>query len=555
MAEHATKLLLVEDSVTSAARLRASFRQLSGANDCFELVHVFRISDALKQLDAGHFDLVFLDLSLPETGGIDSLLQIRKAAPSLPIVVMTDLHAENIAFESLREGAQDYLVKSDLDSRMLIRTIRYAVERKRIDVQLQHQRERQAVLHEVNLAITSTLDLNSVLNLFLDKISRLLPGFAITIRLLDRDSGELKPLACRNLDEQEWKKILPTERRVDRAKTVMAASEPLVILDAVNHPTTSHLDFLRHNGLVSYVGVPMIAQGKSIGVIGFYTRERREFSTEEVERLATLGGQAAVAIHNSQLYERLKTANEALEKTLEIKGVLVGVMAHELKTPLQVIMGAAGLLSGGACGELNEDQHERVRAIESATDELLQVIDGTLNMVSLERGEMHLAVVEISVATLLSELNSEFSDAFRKKKIELIIDLPSGDCRMKTDRIKLKEILRNLLENARKFTQKGKVTVRFSFDTTRDQVEYTVSDTGIGMKKEILPKIFDLFYQAEPGREANDASAGLGLNIVKRMVAALSGEIDVASEVGKGTTFRLRFPKEIPPVGGASDFS
>jgi signal transduction histidine kinase len=109
--------------------------------------------------------------------------------------------------------------------------------------------------------------------------------------------------------------------------------------------------------------------------------------------------------------------------------------------------------------------------------------------------------------------------------------------------VKVKEILRNLLENARKFTAHGRVTVLF-VEADNGNVEFVVADTGIGIAKEFLPKIFDLFYQVDPAGKEH-ASAGMGLNIVKRLVAALSGEIDVASEPGKGTSFRVTLPKVI----------
>ena len=546
MIKPATKLLLVEDNVGDAGLLREAIREASGTDCNFELVHVFRLADALRYLQETIFDLVLLDLSLPDAYGMETLLRVQDAAPTLPVVIMTGLNDEDLAVEAVRKGAQDYLAKGDVDSHMLVRAIRHAIERKRIDVQLQHQRQRQAVLHEVNLAITSTLDLHSVLDLFLEKVSQLLPNFAITVRMLNPESGDLEPLACRNVDESDWKKRVPPQRRTGPARAVMVARKPVVIPDVMADP--NHHDFMRHNGLISYVGVPLVAQGEPLGVIGFYTRERREFAGEEVELLAMLAGQAAVALHNSQLYERLKTTNETLEKTLEVKGVLVGVMAHEIKTPLQVIMGAVGLLSAGMCGPLNEDQRERVKAIESGADELLQLIESSLSMASLERGKMPLIVSEVSVAALLTELESEFSEPFHKKKIQLEIDRPPPDFTIKTDQIKLKEIFRNLLENARKFTSRGKVTVGFVHKESDRRVEFTVADTGRGIKKEALPKVFDLFYQADPTVETEPVSAGLGLNIVKRLVAAMSGEIDVASEVGKGTTFRIILPVEIRPT-------
>jgi signal transduction histidine kinase/DNA-binding NarL/FixJ family response regulator len=543
-----TKLLLVEESVGHAELLRAALREASGTDRRFKLVHVVCLADALQCLREAPFDLVLLDLSLSDSKGIETLLRLQDETSTLPVVIMTGLNDEELAVEAMRRGAQDYLVKGDVDGRMVVRAVRHAIERKRIDVQLQNQRERQAVLHEVTLAITSTLDLHSVLDLFLERVSRLFPNFAVTVRLSDLESGELKPLACRNLDENDWRKSLPSERRVERAKAVMTARKPLVISDAAAHLTTSGLDFLSHNGLVSYVGVPLIVQGECLGVIGFYTRERREFADEEVEFLATLAGQAAVAIHNSQLYERLKTTNDTLGKTLEVKEVLVGVMAHEIKTPLQVIMGSAGLLSSGTSGPLNADQRARVTAIESGADELLQVIESTLNIASLEHGGVQLNVSEVGVSALMKELKTEFSAAFREKKIRLDIDLPPPNLVIETDRIKLKQIFRNLLENARKFTFQGGVKVGFVHRTRDRRVEFTVTDTGIGIKKESLPRVFELFYQADPTSGTGPISAGLGLNIVKRLVTAMSGEIRVTSEVGKGTTFQVSFPMEIKPT-------
>ena len=103
--------------------------------------------------------------------------------------------------------------------------------------------------------------------------------------------------------------------------------------------------------------------------------------------------------------------------------------------------------------------------------------------------------------------------------------------------------MRNILENARKYTTHGKVFLEFAVKDA-EQVEFIVKDTGIGIKAELLPKIFELFYQVDPSQKEH-ASAGLGLNIVKRLVGALSGEIDVASEVGRGSAFRVTFPREI----------
>jgi signal transduction histidine kinase len=114
---------------------------------------------------------------------------------------------------------------------------------------------------------------------------------------------------------------------------------------------------------------------------------------------------------------------------------------------------------------------------------------------------------------------------------------------IKSDKVKLKEVLRNLLDNARKYTPGGKVAIEFTA-LDYDMVEFCVRDTGAGIGRELLPKIFDMFYQAETAPK-DQSAAGLGLNIVKRLVTAMSGRIEVDSELGKGTTFRIILPKQI----------
>ena len=534
-----TRVLLVEDNQGDAGLVRFALRAESGGDYSFSAAHVLRLDDALESLREKPFDLVLLDLSLPDAQGLDTLARIREAAPDLPIVIITGLNDESMAVEAVRGGAQDYLIKGQTDSHAVIRAILYSIERKRIEVQLEKQRARQAALHEVNLAITSTLDLRAVLEIFLEKVAGLLPGVAISVRLLNDETGELEPLACSGLDEVAWKQT----REAIRSQAVLHGGEVIVIADMPNHRLTSGDDFPARNGLNAYVGVPLKADGESLGVIGFYARERPGFTNDDVDLITTLAGQAAVAILNSRVHERLKNAHAALEETLEIKSVLVGVMAHELKTPIQIMLGSAELLAGGLCGELNADQSERIHAIEASGNELLDLIKSALDMARLEHGKMHLTVTQVSVSELLAELKSESEASFREKGIELDIRLLWPGLTITSDKVKLKEVLRNLLDNARKYTPSGKVTVEFAARDS-DTVEFCVRDTGVGISNELLPKIFDMFYQGETTAK-EQVAAGLGLNIVKRLVLAMSGQIEVSSEVGKGTTFRIILPKQI----------
>jgi len=166
-----------------------------------------------------------------------------------------------------------------------------------------------------------------------------------------------------------------------------------------------------------------------------------------------------------------------------------------------------------------------------------------LEMTRLEQGKVKPAVGELAVDELLADLQEEFSQSYSQKGIALEFAAAVPGLTIQSDRLKLKEILRNLLENARKFTRQGKVRVEVAANDDR-VLEFIVSDTGVGIKQEDLPKIFDLFYQVD-GSAKERGSAGMGLNIVKRMVGVLSGRIHVDSVVGKGTTFRVVLPRAI----------
>ncbi|MFQ5849807.1 MAG: GAF domain-containing protein [Candidatus Binatia bacterium] len=177
--------------------------------------------------------------------------------------------------------------------------------RKRGEEKIQSQMQRLAVLGEIILAVTSSLDLRSVLEVLLEKIDLFLPYPAACVRLLNKETGELKRMACRNLNEQEWKGRKQEIGRLPSYR-VLQNMAPLIIPNVQTDLRTYDPDFFRKHGLKSWLGVPLLAKGEVLGVLSFYTRVEHEFSNEEVDFLITLANHAAVAIHNSQLYERIK---------------------------------------------------------------------------------------------------------------------------------------------------------------------------------------------------------------------------------------------------------
>ncbi len=189
--------------------------------------------------------------------------------------------------------------------------------------------QRLAGLHEINVATTSSLDLHAVLNVLLEKIDFFLPyPVATTVRLLNRDTEELESLASRGLNEEEWR--AQQKRSLSgRAEKIMEAKAPLTVRNIQTDPRSYNPEIYCKYGLISYLGVPLIAKGEAIGVLGLYTKKEHEFTGEEIEFLSTLARQVGMAIHNSQLHEQakkqateLENANRNIQKREEIQKLL-----------------------------------------------------------------------------------------------------------------------------------------------------------------------------------------------------------------------------------------
>jgi PAS domain S-box-containing protein len=190
-----------------------------------------------------------------------------------------------------------------------------AIQKARLYEETRQNLERIRALHEIDVAITSTLEPRTILNVLLQKIEVFLPiAAASTVRLLNRETGDLESLVCRGLDETEWGSQ-PQPMPLDRARKVVETKAPVVIADIRKDPGAHSPEIIHRAGLISYLGVPLIAKGEILGVLGIYTVHEHAFSKEEIEFLSTLAGQAAIAIYNAQLFAKIDSARNELEIT------------------------------------------------------------------------------------------------------------------------------------------------------------------------------------------------------------------------------------------------
>src|SRR5919197_363673 len=532
------EVLLIEDNLGDALLIEEILSEVKWFP--FTLDRVERLSQGLERMASGTVGVALLDLSLPDSHGLDTVARAQLHSPRVPIVVMTGLDDEQTGIEAVKMGAQDFLVKGQLDGNLLVRSLRYAVERKRAQEQVRRHQEHMTALHQIERAITSTLDLRSVLNIFLEKIDRLLPYSAATVRLWNKKSGRLEPVACRNLDEESWKLI---SRKSGRGVTSMVLEKkaPVTIKNVQHEPCVRDPDFCRRHNLVSYLGVPLIVKDEFLGVLGFYTREEHDFGDEEIELLSTVAGQAAGAIQNSQLYEQTRDQAIELERANRIKNEFLNVVSHELRTPVNVIMGYTTMVKDRMMGELNLEQEGALGKVAVCAKDLLAMINDILQVATIEGRGLSVLRTKFNLSALVDVLraNCEIPPG---KEVTLHWDYPSRLPAVNTDNEKLTQILQNLINNAIKFTEKGRITVSVRPLREEEGVEFIVQDSGIGISDGILATIFEKFHQADSSTTRNHNGVGLGLYITKKLTELFGGSITVQSELGKGSAFTVRLP-------------
>ena len=406
--------------------------------------------------------------------------------------------------------------------------------------EIRRQRERLEVLHDVNLAITSTVDGAKILELFLARALIHLPFGVAIIGLRNQATGTLETAACQGIKSRAFEAPTNPFSFVDR---VVELGAPLIIPNVFADPQGESLEFFRAEGLVSFLGVPLVANGEVLGGLAFLAREEHDFSEEEIGFVLTLAGQVAIAIHHSQLFEQIQQQASELRNANKVKDEFLGVVSHELKTPLNVIGGYTTMLLEGMMGEISPIQEKALQTIVRQSKDLHAMINSVLQVSCIEAQMILPEIHETNFWEFLYELKSYY-DYPIAKEVRLDWDFPSDLPILLADRGKLKHVLQNLINNAIKFTDHGSVTISARYLTDKKIMEFKVADTGIGIPKDLLPTIFERFRQADSSDTRAYGGVGLGLYIVKKLTHILGGTIQVESKAGQGSIFTLRFPSE-----------
>ena len=297
------------------------------------------------------------------------------------------------------------------------------------------------------------------------------------------------------------------------------------------------------------IGVPITFRGEMHGVIllGF-DQEDRLLSSREIEFCQIVAFATAIALSNAKKYEELQVEArrrqiiaEQLADANRLKSEYLASTSHELRTPIATIMGFGHLLGDGACGPLTQEQKKVMARLMDNARGLLAIVDSLLDYSKIERGEASLLVKRDDVRPLLDQLRRELAPLENKKPFKVKYEVEEEVPIIQTDWAKLKCVLLNILSNAIKFTDQGEVKLSV-MNTANGNVSFVVSDSGIGIPKDLIPLIFDKFRQLDGSPARNYEGTGLGLTISKNLAELVGGKIDVESEVGKGSKFKVTIP-------------
>ncbi|MGQ9467299.1 MAG: GAF domain-containing sensor histidine kinase [Anaerolineae bacterium] len=394
---------------------------------------------------------------------------------------------------------------------------------------------------EVNLELVSTVELGPLLDRIVSIAAELTDSEGASILLLDERSGDLRFCTVADPQMSARLKEIPVPVHGSIAGKALTDRRPLIVTDATADPY-----HFRQVGLQtgfqtrSLLAVPLQARDRCIGVLeAVNKRNPGGFTQEDIEILTALAAQATVAIENARLVEALRVAYRKLGELDRLKSDFIAIASHELRTPLSLVLGYASLLQQQGTGG------RELEGVLRAATRLKNIMETMLNLRYLETGEMVLYREVFDLREEIALACETYRSLAEANTLTIECILPETPLIVRADREKTRLVLDNLLSNAVKFTpQGGRVEVRAV--CRPEMAEIIVADTGIGIPPEILPRIFERFYQAEDPMIRRYGGLGLGLSIVKELVERHGGRVWAESTPGEGSRFYVRLPLSTP---------
>ena len=560
-------VLLVEDHPAVARQLQELLRN----HPPFRVTWVATLAAALAHLQAAAVDLVLLDLGLPDSRGLDTVARVVQHHPELPIVVLT-AHDERLAGAALHAGAQDYLSKDTLDPAMLVRALRYALERKRAEVALRTRTAQLDTARIVSQEIVREMDLARLLRLIGTRAAELLRGPHAGLFLWQPDTERLVPEIWIG-DEGPPADV--TVRVGEGLPGLVARDRRGRIVNAYRRWEAAHPGMFLPARTEAALAEPLLYRDTLLGVLTVADSVAgRTFTDADAELLRLLADQAAIAIENARLYTAtqqalsdLRQAQDELVRTetLRALGQMTAGIAHDLNNTLATILGQTELLR---LHSHPPEIAERLQMVLTAASDGAQVVR-RLQEFAQQRGGGPLRPCDLAhlVPEVLEITAPRWREDAHRKGVSIAAEVDlAGLPLVQGNPAEIRQVLTNLIFNAVEAMPHGG-TLRFTCRVVEELqpplqvrvppgavspgappveppaswVELAVTDNGIGMTEEVRRRAFDPFFTTKGLH-----GTGLGLSVAYGIMERHGGQIDATSVADQGTTIRLRFRHAAP---------
>ncbi len=393
-------------------------------------------------------------------------------------------------------------------------------------------------LYEIAAAVNSARTSDRVLSIIMETVAKALDAKGCSLMLLTPDRKALFHTAAYGLSD--WY-VQKGPVSADKSISEALEGKPVAIANATKDERVQYREQAKREGIASILSAPMLLREQIVGVIRVYTEERRRFTTGDIYFVQAVANLGAIALENARELEQISSEVVKLEEERRHFVRFLGVVAHDLQSPLVATQSILSYILDGFTGEITDGQKDLMQRGTRRIDGLLTLITDLLDIPRIEAGQLKREMREISVNEVIKHALEGLDSLARQKGIALKIELPQSSPKLYASNRRLQQVVTNLVSNAINYTHDGMVLIRVIDGDNDARVE--VIDTGIGIPPADLSRLFEDFFR---GSNVGVKGTGLGLSISKRIVEAHGGKIWAESpnpETGKGSRFTFSLPK------------
>ena len=531
------RVLHLEDSSMDAELVRET---LATSGLVAEIDRVETRAQYLAALGRGPYDLILADYSLPSFDGMAALELARDRCPEVPFLFVTGALKDDSAVETLRRGGTDFIIKQRLGR--LVPAIQRAMRER--DERIQRTRVEAALqfIAAASARLASSLDLKAILG----NLARLsIPAIAdFCLVDVSAQDGDGQQVAAAHVDGTRTELVEHLRFRSHLMPSGVAELYDFVPEERIRALAIDReqLDILHALQPASLMLVPMIVGGRRLGTLAFGTSvSGHHYDGRDLATAQNLAERAAVAIENARLYREVQREVKARED-------LLAIVSHDLRSPLQSILMAATVMEQKIAPD--DPLRVRIETIAKSAGLASRLLGDLLDLARFEAGNLALDRHVQDVAPIVQDSVELVSSLAEQKRIKLHNGIRAGDLKAFCDRTRVCQILWNLLGNACKSTpDDGTISITARQIAERDELQISVSDTGVGIAARDVPHLFERYWQVK----SSDVGVGLGLAIVKVLVEAQGGTVSVTSAEGKGSVFSFTLATKEPVIARTTD--